>query len=87
MFEVEKMSQEEIQAEIKSLEKELNINMLVILLILLFAITNTVLTIMGILPFNIISIAILILSVVATKHNISKGKVINFKLFVLDIYK
>lgn len=87
MLKSEEMTQKEISQEIKRLDSQLNQLLVIAIILTVGFITELVLLILGIVPFNLLAVGTLAILPLGVIQNIKKGREINLKMFCLDLFK
>lgn len=87
MLKVEEMTQKEINQEIKRLDLQLTKILLFAVVFILGFIVELVLIILGVVPFDLISIGVLSILPLGLIQNIKHGRDINLQLFLLNMFK
>jgi hypothetical protein len=87
MLRIEEMTQEEINQEIKNLDSQLNKLLIIIITFVLSFIIVMVLTILGTVSFNLLTVGVLAILPLGVIQNVKQGRSINLQLFLLNLLK
>jgi hypothetical protein len=87
MLRIEEMTQEEINQEVKKLDSQLNKLIIILITFVLSFITVIVLTILGTVSFNLLTVGVLAILPLGVIQNVKQGRSINLQLFLLNLLK
>ena len=87
MLRIEEMTQEEINQEVKKLDSQLNKLIIILITFVLSFIAVIILTILGTISFNLLTVGVLAILPLGVIQNVKQGRSINLQLFLLNLLK